>query len=339
MYASLKDVAAHAGVSFQTVSKVLKGAPVAVSDATRARIHAAAKELGYVPNALARGLLSRSTYSIGIIADDLDDWALAQFVVGAEQEARSNGHAVMIGTALGNDGLAYLRQLVERRVDGILSAAPRLEKDAGIGDLLRQRIPAVGLHHFPGGGIPVVGSSHSGTGRMVANHLLDLGHEALGMVEGPPSRLVVATRARGFRSGLTDRGVELPSERVVEADWNAESGSAAAHILLDQAPEVSAIFAHNDLIALGVLSALHQRGMRVPDDCAVVGCDDMPFAAYLTPSLTTVRIPMRETGQRAMSLLLDRIRGEEVESRVNLPIELIVRESSAGTSKEKRNSR
>ncbi|HEX3811836.1 MAG TPA: LacI family DNA-binding transcriptional regulator [Mycobacteriales bacterium] len=339
MYASLKDVAAHAGVSFQTVSKVLKGAPVAVSEATRARIHAAAEELGYVPNALARGLLSKSTYSIGIIADDLDDWALAQFVVGAEQEARSNGHAVMIGTALGSDGLAYLRQLIERRVDGILSAAPRLEKDAGIGALLKERVPAVGLHHFPGGGVPVVGSSHSGTGRVVANHLLDLGHESPGMVVGPRSRLVVATRARGFRAALADRDVELPPDRVEEADWSAAGGSAAAHTLLDRSPDVSAIFAHNDLIALGVLSALHQRGMRVPEDCAVVGCDDMPFAEYLTPSLTTVRIPMKQTGQRAMSLLLDRIRGEEVESRVNLPIELIVRESTAGSSEEKRNSR
>lgn len=339
MYASLKDVAAHAGVSFQTVSKVLKGAPVAVSDATRARIHAAAEELGYVPNALARGLLSRSTYSIGIIADDLEDWAMAQFVVGAEQEARSNGHAVMIGTALGSDGLAYLRQLVERRVDGVLSAAPRLEKDAEIGALLRERIPAVGLHHFPGGGIPVVGSSHSQTGRLVATHLMELGHEAVGMVTGPRSRRVVATRSKGFRAALTDGGVELPVDRVVETDWSPEGGFVGASELLDRDPGVSAIFAHNDLIALGVLSALHQRGVRVPDDCAVVGCDDMPFSAYLTPALTTVRIPMRETGQRAMALLLDRIRGEEVESRVNLPTELIVRESTAGSSGEKRKNR
>src|SRR5882757_543621 len=334
MYASLKDVAAHAGVSFQTVSKVLKGAPVEVSEATRLRIHAAAEELGYVPNAVARGLLSKSTYSIGIIADDLDDWALAQFVVGAEQEARSNGHAVMIGTALGNDGLAYLRQLMERRVDGILSAAPRLEKDAEIGEMLKW-VPAVGLHHFPGGGIPVVGSSHSGTGRLVAGHLLELGHKQVGMVTGPRARIVVATRARGFKAELAAGGVPLLADQVVEADWTSESGFTKATELLERQPKTTAIFAHNDLIALGVLAALHQRGMRVPDDCAVVGCDDMPFAAYVTPPLTTVRIPMRETGQRAMSLLLERIRGAEVESRVNLPVELIVRESTAG---KKRNA-
>jgi LacI family transcriptional regulator len=328
MYASLKDVAAHAGVSFQTVSKVLTGAPVGVSEQTRQRIHAAAAELGYVPNAVARGLISRSTYSIGIIADDLDDWALAQFVVGAEQEARNNGHAVMIGTALGNDGLDYLRQLLERRVDGILSAAPRLEKDAEIGAMLEKRIPTVGLHHFPGGGVPVVGSSHSGTGRLVAGHLHDLGYEAVGMITGPRRRIVVATRAKGFRTELANRGVPLRADFVAEAGWTAESGFTKASELLERHPEITAIFAHNDLIALGVLSALYRSGRRVPDDCAVVGCDDMPFAAYTIPPLTTVRIPMRETGQRAMSLLLERIRGNEVESRVNLPVELVVREST-----------
>ncbi|GAA1710715.1 LacI family DNA-binding transcriptional regulator [Fodinicola feengrottensis] len=336
MYASLKDVAAHAGVSFQTVSKVLKGAPVAVSDATRQRILAAAEELGYVPNAVARGLLGRSTYSIGIVADDLDDWALAQFVVGAEQEARGNGHAVIIGTALGEDGPGFVRKLLERRVDGILSAAPRMEKNAEIGVLLRGQVPAVSIHHVPGGGVPVVGSSHGGTGRMVANHLVELGRHNVAMVAGPAQRRVVTSRSRGFRAGLADRDVRLRADHVVEAAWTAEGGFGATLELLERDRTISAVFAHNDLIALGVLSALHQRGVRVPDDCAVVGCDDMPFAAYVTPSLTTVRIPMRETGRRAMTLLLDRIRGEQVHGSVLLPVELLVRGSTVGSAGESR---
>lgn len=328
MYASLKDVAAHAGVSFQTVSKVLKGAPVAVSDSTRQRILAAAQELGYVPNAVARGLLSRSTYSIGIIADDLDDWALAQFVVGAEQLARGNGHAVIIGTALGKEGPDFVQRLLERRVDGILSAAPRMEKNAEIGALLRGPVPAVSIHHVPGGGVPVVGSSHGGTGRIVAHHLLDLGRNNAAMVAGPRERRVVASRSRGFRAGLSDRDVRLRADHLVEAPWTAEGGFAATNELFDRDRTISAVFAHNDMMALGVLAALHQRGVRVPDDCAVVGCDDMPFAAYVTPSLTTVSIPMRETGRRAMSLLLDRIRGEEVDASVMLPVQLVVRGST-----------
>lgn len=335
MYASLKDVAAHAGVSFQTVSKVLKGAPVAVSDATRQRILAAAQELGYVPNAVARGLLSRSTYSIGIIADDLDDWALAQFVVGAEREARGNGHAVIIGTALGKDGPDFVQRLLERRVDGILSAAPRLEKNVEIGALLRGRVPAVSIHHVPGGGVPVVGSSHGGTGGIVANHLLELGRNKAAMVAGPRERRVVTSRSRGFKAGLAERDVRLPADRVIEAPWTAEGGFAATNELFDRDSTISGIFAHNDMMALGVLAALHQRGVRVPDDCAVVGCDDMPFAGYVTPSLTTVSIPMRETGRRAMSLLLDRIRGEEVDASVMLPVQLVVRGSTVGVEQNR----
>ncbi|WP_163506420.1 LacI family DNA-binding transcriptional regulator [Fodinicola acaciae] len=334
MYASLKDVAAHAGVSFQTVSKVLKGAPVAVSEQTRQRILAAAEELGYVPNAVARGLLSRSTYSIGIVADDLDDWALGQFVIGAEREARGNGHAVIIGTALGEDGPLFIRQLLERRVDGILSAAPRLEANAEIGTLLRGRVPAVSVHHVPGGGVPVVGSNHRDTGRLVADHLVDLGHRRVAMVAGPADRRVVSARSKGFQAALADRGVRLPASRIVQTDWSAQGGFAAVAALLDRDPTISAMFAHNDLIALGVLSALHSRGVRVPDDCAVAGCDEMPFTGYLTPPLTTVRIPMQETGKRAMSLLLSRIRGEEVASRVLLPVQLVVRASTAGSSTE-----
>jgi LacI family transcriptional regulator len=237
---------------------------------------------------------------------------------------------------LGSEGPGFVQQLLERRVDGILSAAPRLEKNAEIGALLRGRVPAVSIHHVPGGGVPVVGSSHGGTGRIVANHLLDLGHDNVAMVAGPRERRVVASRSKGFRAGLADRDVRLAVDHVVDAAWTAEGGFAATVDLLERDPSISAIFAHNDLIALGVLSALHDRGVRVPDDCAVVGCDDMPFAAYVTPSLTTVRIPMRETGRRAMELLLSRIRGDEVDASVMLPVQLVVRGSTAGSTKEKR---
>ncbi|WP_279579370.1 LacI family DNA-binding transcriptional regulator [Fodinicola feengrottensis] len=146
----------------------------------------------------------------------------------------------------------------------------------------------------------------------------------------------MTSRSRGFRAGLADRDVRLRADHVVEAAWTAEGGFGATLELLERDRTISAVFAHNDLIALGVLSALHQRGVRVPDDCAVVGCDDMPFAAYVTPSLTTVRIPMRETGRRAMTLLLDRIRGEQVHGSVLLPVELLVRGSTVGSAGESR---
>lgn len=345
MYVSLKDVAARAGVSFQTAGKVLNDRPVVVADTTRERIRAAAAELGYVPNVIARSLITQTTCTIGIVADDLDDWALARFVVGAEREARRRGHAVLITTvasargasaaaaheaperARNSDAEGLVRALIERRVDGILAAAPQLEHDERVAGLLAGRVPAVSLHHVPGARVPVVGSNHFRTGQLATGHLARLGHRRIATVTGPPRRLVVASRLRGYRSVLEARGLPADPHLVEEADWTAAGGHAAAGRLLDRDPSITAIFAHSDLIAVGVLSALHERGRRVPEDCAVVGCDDLPLVAHTIPPLTTVHVPFYETGERAVALLLDRIAGREASERVLLPVELVVRGS------------
>lgn len=331
MYVSLKDVAARAGVSFQTAGKVLNGQQRGVvAEATRQRILRAADELGYVRNALARSLVTRSTYTIGIIADN--DWVLSQFVIGAERRARMHGHAVLIGTVQLDSGDArqYARQLLERRVDGVIAAAPSLENDEATAQLLRGPVKSVSIHHVPGGGVPVVGSDHSETGRLAAEHLLRLGHRRIATVIGPRQRRVVATRLRGFRTALAAGGVRLGTRRIAEADWSVAGGFRAAGALFDADPAITAIYAQSDLMAMGVLAALARRGQRIPDDCAVVGCDDMPFAPYTIPPLTTVHVPFYETGERAMSLLLDRIAGGETASRVLLPVHLVVRDSTVG---------
>jgi LacI family transcriptional regulator len=334
MYVSLKDVAARAGVSFQTASKVLNGNRKVVSEQTRARILAAAAELGYLRNALASGLVTRSTYTIGIITDDLSDWVLGQFVVGAEQEARHQGHAVLISTTHrdADDVGQSVRQLLERRVHGILTAAPSLEEMSGVAVLLRGRVPAVSIHHVPGGAVPVVGSDHGLTARLAAQHLLELGHRRLATVTGPPGRRVSRSRLRGLRTVLDAAGVELPAAAVVEADWSPAGGFAATHALFDRDSTITAIFAQNDDMAIGVLAALARLGRRVPDDCAVVGCDDLPQAAYLVPSLTSVHIPFLETGRRAMALLLDRISGVEHAERVLMPVRLVIRGSTVASA-------
>lgn len=330
VYVSLKEVAARAGVSFQTASKVLNGNRRVVSAQTRARILAAADELGYLRNAVAHALVTRSTYTIGIIADDLSDWVLAQFVVGAEQEARRAGHAVLISTAHRDaaDVGGSVRRLLERRVDGILAAAPSLEDMAGVGDLLRGPVPAASIHHVPGGAVPVVGSDHGRTGRLAAEHLHALGHRRVATIAGPAGRRVSRSRLRGFRCALDAAGIALPPAAVVEADWTPDGGYAATHTLLDRDPSITAIFAQNDGMAVGVLAALSRLGRRVPGDCAVVGCDDLPQAPFLVPALTSVHIPFRETGQRAMALLLDRIAGARHPQQVLLPVRLVVRDST-----------
>ena len=328
---SLRDVASLAGVSFQTVGKVLNGKGT-VSAETRERILEAAGELGYVPNALARGLVTQSTSTIGIIASDLSDYVLARFVVGAEREARRRGHGVLIGSLdeKGSDAERYLRLLLERRVDGILSVAPQLEKDSRVGELLRGSVPSVSIHHIPGGGVPLIGSDHAQTGLLATRHLLKLGHRRIATVRGDESRRVTFSRLQGYKRALETADVAFDPDLVEAGDWEPEGGYRAAISLLNRAPDITAIFSQNDNMALGVLSALHDQGMSVPKDCAVVGCDDIPLAAHTIPPLTTVHVPFYETGETAAQLLLDMIGDAEEEppKRTLLPVHLVRRASS-----------
>jgi LacI family transcriptional regulator len=303
---SIKDIAARTGVSFQTVSKVLKGKG-SVSPETRAWILEVAEQLGYVPNAVARSLVSQRTGTIGVVASDLSDYVLAQFIVGAEHEARRQGQCVIIGSidVLGIDSERYIRLLMERRVDGILLAAPQLEHDTRVGEMLRGKLPVVSLHYVPGDGIVMVGSHQSQTGFIATQHLLELGHRRIGVVTGPQNRRVTQSRLRGYKRALQSMHVEYTPDLVEEGDWEVDGGYAAAQRLLKRVPDITAIFAQNDIMAIGVLSALHDLGRRVPQDCAVVGCDDIPIAAHTIPSLTTVHLPFYETGEAAMRLLLD----------------------------------
>jgi LacI family transcriptional regulator len=329
-YVSIKEVAATAGVSFQTAGKVLNGGSVRVAPETAARIIAAAEELGYRPNTIARSLVRRTTGTIGLIASDGTDVAIAQFAVAVERAARRFGYAVLVGhlSAEGDDGADVVRTLIERRVDGVIAAAPQVEEDGEVADLLRAYVPAVSLHHVPGGQVPVVGSNQGETGRLATEHLISHGHRRIGTVTGPFRRRVVRSRLRGHQTALRDAGIEPGDGLVAEADWTPGGAAAATRLLLAREPDTSAIFVHNDAMAIGVLSAVARTGRRAPADVAVVSCDDMPFAEYLTPSLSTVRVPLTATGERAVELLRQRIAGTALATEpVLLPVELVLRDS------------
>jgi len=188
----LKDVAARAGVSVQTASKVLNGRDVRVATDTAQRIRAAAKDLGYHPNRIARSLLGQSTMTIGLVAGSLRDPALAEFVVGAEREARGQGHSVLVSNLAdeSDDGAEVVLALIERRVDGIVAAAPQLEDDPQVAKLLVRYVPTVSLHHVPSGGVPLVGSDHREVARLAAQHLVERGRRTIGTVAGPFRRRV-----------------------------------------------------------------------------------------------------------------------------------------------------
>jgi LacI family transcriptional regulator len=311
-----------------------------VSAQTRERILDAAKTLGYVPNALARSLVTRSTCTIGIVASDLSDAELARFVVGAEREARRQGHGVLIGSIDrdGADAERYLRMLLERRVDGILTAAPQMERDARVGELLRGPVPAVSIHRVPGGGVPLVGSDHVETALLATRHLLGLGHRRVATIAGARDRQVTSMRLEGYERALEEADVPYDPALVESGNWNADEAYTATLRLLDRAPDITAVYAQNDLMALGVMSALHGQGLSVPDDVAVVGCDDIPMAKHAIPPLTTVHVPFYETGEAAVRLLLDIIAGRtDRPKRVLLPVHLVCRGScgaQAGATSE-----
>jgi LacI family transcriptional regulator len=332
-YASIKDVAALAGVSFQTASKVLNGRDGAASTATEKRVVEAAGRLNYVPSALARRLLNRSTTMVGIISADFSDFGLSQFVVAAQHEVHARGsESLLVSVQPGGDPVRAVRELLEHRVAGILVIAPDVERNPRLARALPPEIPVVSLNHIAGSHVSLVGSDHVQTGKLAATHLLERGHRRMGTITGPASREVVRSRLSGFRTVLLESGASFPRRRVVNTDWTARGAHRAVHALLDNDPAITAVFVHSDVMAIGALRALADRGIRVPDDCSVVGCDDAPFAAYLIPALTTVRVPFEQTGARAAHLLLDKIDGAEIPRRELLPVGLVERNSTASTT-------
>jgi DNA-binding LacI/PurR family transcriptional regulator len=330
---TLKDVAARAGVSYQTVGKVLNGKGATAAE-TRDRIFRAAAELGYVPNYLARGLIGQSTLTIGLMASAVGDTVQMQGIASVEREARRRGHSVLISGVAGDgsDGVESLRSLLERRVDGILISAPQLEADSHFGELLRTlagSTPVVGFHPIAGGNVSVVTADFAQAAVLAMRHLLALGHRRIATVTGPANAHFMRVRLDPYLELLRDAGIAIDQSLIEPGDWEIEGGYQATHLLLDRAPDLTAIYAQNDLMAVGVLSALHDRGWRVPDDCAVVGCDDQPLAARTIPPLTTVRVPLEQLRVLATSLLLDLIHTpSSPPQHIVLPVSPIYRASS-----------
>ena len=329
-HVSVKDVAARSGVSFQTTSKVLNGKG-SVSAATRARILRAAQDLGYRPNLQARSLVMRSTRAVGLVASEFSDPNVSRFIVGAEREARRQGFAVVIiGVEPEGSGGEYaLPALMERRVDGILLAAPQMEDDRAAARALERTVPVVSLYHFPSKRVANVGSDQEQIGWLATRHLIDKGHRLVATIIGTPERPLTQSRLGGYRRALDEAGLPFDDKLVADGNWEIDGAVAATKALFERRPAITAIFAQSDTMAIGVLSALRELGKRVPDDCAVVGCDDIEMAASAVPPLTTVRVPFYEMGTEAMRLLLSMIStGSSVPRKVRFPVQLVARAST-----------
>jgi DNA-binding LacI/PurR family transcriptional regulator len=328
--ATIRDVASHAGVSHQTVSRVINGNPN-VPVITREKVMATISELGYVPSPMARGLISNRTHSIGIVADDISDQFFARVVAGAERAARERGYYLMIGSVEPEDDeRGYLRLMLERRVEGLLLARPSVPLQPGdLVPVMQAGVPivSVGSSHVPGLAVDV--DNRQG-GYDATTHLLEHGHRSIATIVGPADWPSSAARLEGYRKALHEAGVPYDETLVEQAgDWGLESGRTAAARLCEGGASFTALFAHSDLTALGAIRQLRLSGLRIPQDISVVGYDDLPVAAYVDPPLTTVHQPMEEVGALAASLLLDQLvegAGRVDEERL-LPAELVSRQS------------
>jgi DNA-binding LacI/PurR family transcriptional regulator len=328
---NIRRVAREAGVSPQTVSRVLNNRPdVAVE--TRQRVQQVIAQLSYRPSAIARSLSSRRTRTLGLITADFSDYFFTQVIAGAEAEARKHSYRFMLGSTERNpqDEPEYIRLLTEHHVDGILFARPSTEPDNRyLVDLLRDGVPVVTTaYHLPGEPLTVIDVDNMDGGRQATTCLLEHGHRRIALITGPRTWKSANDRTHGYTLALEAAGIPTDSGLAVEGDWSFESGYRAAQQLLTDGRSFSAIFAHNDQMAIGALRALREADRRVPEDVSIVGYDDIPAAEYCAPPLTTIRQPMREVGAVATRLLIQAIEDSGVSSgEVLLKTELIQRGS------------
>ncbi len=331
---SMRDVAAHAGVSVSTVSRVLNdGAYVDAS--TRERVQAAIGELGYRPNLLARGFRRSETRTIGLLVPDNTNPFFGGLARAIEQEGFAAGYSVVLCNSDLSPAkqLAYIDVLLAKQVDGLILAAPGLVPDGDEPTLL-DRVIADGTpcvlvdRSSEDAPIDQVLVDQRQGGYDVGAYLTGLGHRRLACLVGPSDRTASAGRIAGFRQALADAGITLPPEAVVRGNGQFDGGEAAMETLLARGVDFTAVFAFNDLTAIGAIAALQRHGLRVPDDVSVVGFDDIFMATAVFPPLTTVAQPIPEVGRESVRLLLARIANRDAPTaRVVMPTRFVERES------------
>lgn len=339
---TLQDVAARAGVSVSTVSRVVTGS-VAVEAGTAERVREAIAALGYRPNLLARSFRRRVTHTIGLLVPDTSNPFFAELARTIEDAGFAEGYSVI----LGNSDLSPVKQetyidvLLAKRVDGVILASsgliPRADGHDAVERILEAGVPCVVVDRDLGE-MPVdqVLVDNERGGYLAGEHLLGLGHRRIACLVGPNDLTPSAGRIAGLRRALAEAGLAVAEEHLVRGNGRPDGGAAAARTLLGHGLDVTAVFAFNDQMATGAVGALQRAGCRVPEDVSVVGFDDIPLAAAIYPALTTVAQPIAEMGALGVRLLLDRIaRRDAPWRRELLETRLVVRESTGPVVRRK----
>ncbi|MGY2401115.1 LacI family DNA-binding transcriptional regulator [Pseudomonas sp. SDO5271_S396] len=329
--ATIKDVAALAGISYTTVSHVVnKTRPV--SEPVRIKVEAAIKQLDYVPSAVARSLKAKTTATIGLLVPNSLNPYFAELARGIEDYCERNGYCVILCNSDDNAEKQrnYLRVLLEKRIDGLIVTSVGGD-DSGLAvGLSAVRTPMVIVDRaLDGIDVDLVRIDHEEGAYLATRHLLELGHRDIACIGGPGHTRVAQMRLAGYRRALREAGVEVLANRTEESDFTSTGGYAAAVKLLAHNPP-SAIFACNDMIGFGVLRAAAERDLRVPDELSVIGFDDIQMGRYVYPALTTVGQSIVQLGETAAELLLRRIASPQiaVDQRIVTP-SIVLRESTA----------
>ncbi len=307
MRVSIKDIAKAAGVSHSTVSRALSDSPLIKAE-TKARIQQLAQEMGYSPDAIARSLVTQRTHTVGVVVTTITDPFVAEVVQGIEDKAQENDYSVILASSASEPEreLAAVEMLRAKRVDSLIVTS--------------SRVGALYLEHLERFGVPVVlinnHNRQSGRytfsvsvdnqhgGHLATAHLIQRGHRRIVYVSGPADHSDDAERLAGYRQALDESSITFDPTLVVHGNGRLDGGERALRTLAGLAEPPTAVFCYNDMTAIGLISAARQAGLSVPDDLAVVGFDDIPLAAHVYPSLTTVAQHQRDMGRQAMNMAL-----------------------------------
>lgn len=327
---TIRDVARQAGVSHQTVSRVINGSADVLPE-TRALVEAAIEQMGYRPSAIARSMARGQTHTLACISPNLTDFTFASVIEGAEMEARQHDYFMLSSSAA--DPQAF-RDLVDElvghsRVDGLIVINPYADERF---EYIPQNFPLV----FVGArshdsNICSVSLDDEKVAYEATRHLLSLGHTRIALVTGPMEEDCSQDRAEGYARALHEAGLPVDKSMIVEGDWTATSGQDALLSFAEQGRVPSAVFAQNDRMAMGVMHAARDMNIHVPNQLAVIGVDDMPLASYFDPPLTTMRQDIPRIGQEAARMLVDILQGRNSTPRqLKLTAQLVVRQSTSG---------
>ena len=334
--ATIKDVAREASVSIATVSRVFNDVGV-VREETALRIRAVAANLRYAPHGGARSLITNRTNTLGVLLPDLYGEFFSELIHGIDLTARRSGYHILVSRSWeGRTEIEEAMRAMRGRVDGLLLMSPHIDEEALMN--VPATLPVVLLcSEAKGQSLSSVTIQNSRGARDMVGHLIATGHRRIAIIRGSAGNFDAAERTKGYRAALREGGLETNPEFECDGDFTEAGGYAAALELISRDPRPTAIFAANDSMAIGALSALRESGVRVPEDIAVAGFDDIPLARYMDPPLSSVHVPISDLGARGVEILLDAIthKLEPTRRRVRVSTRLVIRPSTGASSAER----